>query len=280
MTHIKLTTPSFEFAGSLPLVTAKVDGENKQFLLDNGIPSLVLNSKYDNSESTPLQAFSSSGEAQNIQSRFAAVFEWEDMQLENQLALMMDLSHYEKDANTTIHGIIGGSMLMTHDLLLDYRNKKVGLLNLPDNPPNLMETVAPSLIGKHYMIPLQMAHHLPVIPLKIGDKVLNMALNMGNRVNIISQAHRDYIQQLGVLHAEYPAKKLNLIKEEQVMAYSIESSIIGVSGDDIPLHSMKFAFDIIEIPGASVDGSLGYELFSGAAAIIRYNRRELLYGVG
>jgi len=277
MQTLTIPTPTFEFAGKFPLVTAKIDGERKSFLLDNGVPTLVLNSIYDNGESTPAQVFTASGEQQNIQTKFITSFEWGDLRQENQLALIMDLSRYEKDANTTIHGIIGGAVLMNQDLLLNYPKKQAGLISLPDNPPHLMDTVAPGMIGEYKTIPFQMAHHLPIVPLKIGEKVLNMALYMGVCVNILNEAHREYIQQLGALTGETPAKLLGLTTEKQLTAYALPSAIVSPH-ENISMPFMKFAFDNIEIPGANIDGMLGYELFSKMATIIRFNGRELLLG--
>jgi hypothetical protein len=265
-------------AGKLPLIAVNVDGESKQFLLDNGAPTMILNSKYNSGDGTPLQAFTSSGEPQNIQSKFISVFEWEDIRLENQLALVMDLSHFENDADTVVHGIIGSSVMMNYDLFLNYRNKQVGLLNLPDSPANLMDMIAPALIGKHQTIPLQIAHHFPLIKLKIGDKILTMALNMGSCVNTLSQVHLDYFKQQGVLLGETPAVIRGMATKKTVTAYPLQSAIIGTD-EDIPIDGMLFAFDDVEIPGAAIDGMLGYELFFRADAIIRFNRRELLFGL-
>jgi hypothetical protein len=243
--------------------------------VDNGVPAMVLNSKYDMGEGTPVQAFTPSGEMKDMQSRFVTAFEWEDLRLENQLALIMDLSHLERNANTAIHGIIGGSTIQSHELLLNYRARQIGLLSLPDNPPNLMEMIAPSLIGEHTVIPFQMAHHFPVIPLKIDGKILNMGLFMGVGVNILNHKHKANFDRQGLLTNETTETLLGLVTDKQVAAYTLGSAVAGLTGD-IPLNGMRFAFDTLEAPGTAIDGMLGYEFFSRVTVIIRFNRRELL----
>jgi len=181
-------------AGKLPLLTVKINSESKQFLFDNGAPTLVLNSKYDNGSGTSVQAFTSSGEPQNIQSTFISLFEWEDIRLENQMALIMDLSHFEIDAETEIHGIVGSLIMTNRDLLINYTNKQFGLLDIPENPPDLINMLAPSLIGKCQTIPIQMVHHFPLIKLRMGEKILTMVINMGACVNILNTEHMDFFK--------------------------------------------------------------------------------------
>jgi len=273
MNQITLKTPSFEFAGIWPLVTATVEGVSGNYLIDNGVPTLVLNSRYDHAQSMPAQAFSASGELQDIKTRLVSHFEFEDLRLGNQMALVMDLSHFEKETNTIIHGIIGASVLFSRDLLLNYSKKQVGALEL--DPPGLLESLARVLIGEYHTIPFQMANHLPVIPIRIGEKKLNMALYMGLAVNTINLAHKEYVQQSGLLSGAAPATIMGLSTVKNVTAYSMLSSVVGMGGD-VPLGSMKFAFDDISMPGANIDGMLGYEFFAQRVSIARFNRRELV----
>jgi hypothetical protein len=274
---LKTITP-LVLAGKLPLLNVKINGENKRFLFDNGVPALILNSKYDNGGGTPLQVFTASGEPQNINSTFVSVFEWEDIRLENQMALIMDLSHFEGDAGMEIHGIAGNSIMAGRDLLVHYSNKQIGLLDIPENPPNLMDMLAPALLGKCQTVPFQMAHHFPLISLRIDKKPLTMAINMGACVNVLNTAHRDYFKQQGLLVNESPAVIRGLGTRKDASAYPLNSAVIGAEGE-IPINNMMFAFDDIEMVGASIDGMLGYELFKRASAMIRFNRRELLINV-
>ena len=265
-------------SGKLPLITAKINGESKQFLLDNGAPALVLNSKYDESEGTPVQAFTASGEPQNIKTAFIALFEWENIRLENQFALIMDLSHFEKDTGVPIHGIVGCSVMANYELLINYRDKKIGLLDLPENPPDLIDLIAPALIGQPKTLPIQMAHHFPLVLMRIDGKTLNMAVNMGSCVNTISKVFFKDLQSLGLLINETPSVIRGMGTRKDVAAYLLKSSIVGIS-DEFVIDDMLFAFDDIEIPGAAVDGTIGYEFFMRVAAIIRFNRREILLGI-
>ncbi|MCL2501406.1 MAG: retropepsin-like domain-containing protein [Defluviitaleaceae bacterium] len=262
----------------LPLVTVTINGESKQFLLDNGAPALVLNSRYDNGGGTPLQAFTSAGEPQNIQSTFIALFEWEGIRLENELALIMDLSHYEEDTDTPIHGIMGYSAMMDRELLINYRDKKIGLLDIPENPPNLIEMIAPALIGKPRIFPIQMAHHFPLIPIRIGEHTLNMAINMGSCVNIIKKDYLEDFRLHGLLKDETPSVIRGLGTKKEAGAYPMKASLIGTA-EEMYIDDMLFAFDDLEIPGMAVDGTLGYEFFKRAAVIIRFNRREMLVNI-
>lgn len=262
--------------GKLPMVSVKINGEEKQFLLDNGVPTLVLNSRYENNSGgdTPVKAFSSSGEALNVKSTFVAVFECLDIRLENQLALVMDLSHFEKENDVPVHGIVGYSVMMNHELLINYRDNRLGLFLLPEDPPNLIELIAPSFIGGFHVLPIQMAHHFPLVSMKIGGKTVNMAVNMGSCVNILKKGYMKDFEPLGLLQNETPSiiRGLGTIKETP--AYRIKSSLVGVPEE----MDMLFAFDDLDIPGAAVDGTLGYEFFKRVPAIIRFNRREMLIG--
>ena len=274
---LKTITP-LVLAGKLPLLTVKINGESKQFLFDNGAPTLILNSKYGNGGGTPVQAFTASGEQQNIQSSFISMFEWEDIRLENQMALIMDLSHFESDAEMEIHGIFGNSIMPSRDLLINYHNKQIGLLDFPENPSNLIDMIAPALIGKYITIPFQMTHHFPLVSLKMGKKFLSMAINMGACVNILNTSNIDYFQQQGSLINESSAIIRGMGTRKNVIAYPLRSAMLGADSE-ISIDDMLFAFDDIDIIGASVDGMLGYEMFMRISAIFRFNRRELMVSI-
>ena len=258
----------FEFAGNLPLFTVKVNGESKQFILDSGAQTMVLNSKYEEDSGTSSPATVAGHVVASVQASFIPSFEWGGMQLSNQMAMVMDLSHLEKRLQTTVHGLIGCAQLANYDLLLDYRKRQVTLTDSYGEVPACM-TGAVSL-------PFTVSQHIPVIPVKIEDKVFSLGLDTGAEGNVLGREHEEYCTKMGLVFdvTQDEVVRINNEDSEQETCFcSIKNIAIG---QDLTIDHMRFAFHDINIHGVKADGLMGYELFSRYKAMIRFTKRELL----
>ena len=243
----------------MPIVEAKINGETQKFVLDSGAPMMVLNSKCGSNTSDSIVT---------NQAKIIASFAWGGLQLKNQMAMVADLSHLEQELKTPIHGLISSAQFMHYDLLLDYQNYQVTLVDSHGETPACMKNAQ--------VIPITMSHHIPVVPVAIGEKIFYLGLDTGAEWNILGKAHEAYCSQMGLMSditldtiTRFDPKD----SEEQVRLCSLKDITIG---QGVRINHMRFAFHNVEIPGFKADGLMGYELFSRQCTLIRYASRELL----
>lgn len=247
--------------------TCEVSGEDKKFILDSGSPTLVLNSIYENDKGA-VSAVNVNGGVANMQTKVLPSLVWGDMQLKNQFALIRDLSHLEQRLNATIHGLIGCSQFMNYDIYLNYHKCQLALIDSFGKIPSCMANAA--------SIPLTMSNHIPVIQLKIGNKIYSFGLDTGAEKNILSKEHEEYCKDNGLVSKVMQEKIVRFNQndsEQEVSFYSVNKVTIG---QHITVDGMSFGFHDIKLPGIKVDGLLGYEFFSRQKTLICFAKRELL----
>jgi hypothetical protein len=251
----------FELIENIPVFNVTVNGESKRFILDSGSPHMVLNGKYEDG-----------GGMAAMEAKPISSFEWGWLRLTKQLAMVSELSHLEQRLNTTIHGLIGCAQFVNYDLLLDYRERHVVLIDSYGETPGCM--------GNAKAIPFTMSNHIPVIPVKIGNTVFSLGLDTGASQNAIGKEHKRYLEEMGLLSdiTQDDVVRFNTENTEQGACFcSIKDVVIGNS---FSIDGMRFAFHDLRIPGFRADGILGYELFSRQKTLIRFMKRELIVQEG
>jgi hypothetical protein len=258
----------FELVEKMPMFNVIVNGERKRFILDSGAPYMVLNSRYEDDNGTSTPPNLGNGGMAGIRAKPVSSFEWGPLQLSNQLAMVSELSHLEQRLNTPVHGLIGCAQFMNYDLLLDYRERHAALIDSYSEPPDCM--------GNAKVIPILMSNHIPVLSVKIGEKMFSFGLDTGASQNAIGKEHKGYLEEKDLLFD---------LTQDDVVRFNIENTEQGaclcsvrdvVIGDSLTIDGMRFVFHDIGIPGVKADGLLGYELFNRQKVFIRYIKRELL----
>jgi predicted aspartyl protease len=265
----------FEFADNVPLFKVKVNGAEKSFLLDTGSAYMVLNGKYENDANVKEVA----GITDNFHTgaKFIALFEWGGLRLTNQIAMIADINHLEEHLNLKIHGLIGCAQMMNYDLLLDYSEQYVSLVDSYDeiSYKKIFYGEIPECINNFISIPFIMSNHIPVIPVKIDMKTFSMGLDTGASLNVLDKKHIEFLQGTGLLYD---------IKHDDVLRFNAENTERGafscaiktVGIGDLLLNDMRFYLHDIGLPQIKADGLLGYEFFCKQQVFIRFAKRELL----
>jgi hypothetical protein len=255
----------FELVKNIPLFDVKVNGENKKFILDSGSHYMVLNGKYEDEGNMP--ATSNDG-MNSLKAKTISSFEWGEISLSNQMALVSDISHLEQSLNTNVHGLIGCAQFMNFDLLLDYREFSITLIDFFGETPDCMKGAR--------AIPFIMSNHIPVVPVGIGNRIFSLGLDTGASHNVIGKEYEQYLDGMGVLSditRDVLYRFENENTEQEATLCSVNNVIIG---DSLTLDGMRFYFHDINIPSVKIDGLLGFELFNKQKALIRFNKRVLL----
>ena len=153
-----LTVP-MEIRDGLIVVTAKLNGIERKFILDSGAPSLYLNSRYFSKDT-----ISSMSTAQGVNSSISGQdvihidsFDFYGIKTQDKDFVMSDLSHLLKDEE--IYGLIGYQVIKDYDWLFDYANKTLTLIK-----PDKTDSYIKELHYTAYEIPLQMTSETSHIP--------------------------------------------------------------------------------------------------------------------
>jgi len=265
----------FTLTSKLILFSVALNGQEESFIFDSGAPYLVLNKKYedmgDTESSTTIKG--ATGEASGIQTTSVACLDIEDLQLCDQTALIIDLSHLEAQLNTKIRGLIGYDSIKDYDVLYDYENTMVTLIN----PTKTADYIKRDFINQPLLF--GNATHLPVLPICIAEKTFQMAIDCGAETSLLNSNHKEFICQSGVF-TQKESQSLTGIENEvsQVQVGVIKAVSIG---DEIQMREMPLLFsDISHLCAASnirIDGIVGYDVLSAQKTVISYSRREMLF---
>jgi len=266
----------FELAGKLIMFQATLNGKEEPFIFDSGAPCLVLNRKYEEiSETNALQDVAGIvGHASGVQSACVSQLKCGELSLLEQPAVVIDISHLEAQLNVKIRGLIGYDAIKNHDVLFDYENKVVALID----PLKTEDHVK----WDHFRYPLSFgnAAHLPILPISIAGEAFNMAIDCGAEMNLLDTRHSSYIHRSRT-YSPKESQSLTGVGSEimQVQFGTIDPVCVG---DQIRIGAMDFLFsDISHLNAASsiiIDGLVGYELLSKRKTIVSYKRQEVLIG--
>lgn len=189
----------FELHGGLMLIQASVDGVIGNYLFDSGAPSVVLNQKVHNA-TTSFISIDGELEAREFMVQELRIGNFSRIDVE---AWSMDLSYVEDRLGLEIHGLIGADILASYDVMIDYKNSKLSLIN----SKNL--NTSKLVFSKVVAIPLvSYSNNLPVVEVNLNGDLLRMSFDTGAGVSVLSedlvhleQANIDNIQ-LGLLRIQ------------------------------------------------------------------------------
>lgn len=257
---------AFELVGGMIFIEANVNGRVGNFILDTGAPGIILND-VPTKTSEELQAGGIAGNI-NIGQIKIDDFSWGNIKLSNCDGYVLDISHLEKSLDRTIAGLIGFDVLADFELLFDYDNKLIQILDARDN--ELHRNNKP--VKK---IAFQKQGHLPVIQAKIGRKNYHFGLDTGAEVNLLDKA---VFEQLpGDLIQEITAEAIQGLgdQEQIVQAAIIEHTQVAT----IDFPKMKFlAIDFSAInknQDISIDGLLGFDFLQQSKVSINYKKQKI-----
>ncbi|MEO1260310.1 MAG: aspartyl protease family protein [Bacteroidota bacterium] len=261
------TSTSFDLVRGIIVVTAEMDGEPANFILDTGSPMMILNEK--NIETEGIQANSIGGEISGEWKKISQ-FSWAGVHKFNMKALSMDISHLEYVTNTPIKGLIGYEFFGDFDLMLDFKNKIATLV-----PPNYVSKVEQWQLKSE--LDFELEGHIPVIRANIGDVELRMGLDTGAGTNLMDINRKDEIApELLAYINNASIVGLGSSPTSIVAADVLETTIAGSN-----YWNMRYVFsDISKLKNLkenNVDGLLGYPFFQSGKFTINYGRKVISF---
>jgi len=182
-------------AGNLLLLDAMADSIQGTFILDTGVPGLVLNSTYfrDGRETFDGHGAGITGHQIFRQTRKINFFSFSGLEFRNVKADVIDLSHIENSKGVKILGLIGTSFLRDFEVTLDVRNLSL-LLSRVDKKGNLLE---PSVTERifDFTHKVVLVNNVMVSHMSIGGIRICFCLDTGAELTVIDPSNPNKVMQ-------------------------------------------------------------------------------------
>ena len=272
----KIEVP-MEMMGRLISVDVAVNGVKRKFLLDTGAPKVILNANYfkppeDLSEVRKISSSKSvNGSISGLDLMHIESIDLYGIRIEDQEVLTVDLSNLERHTEKEIYGLIGYEMIKDYDLIFDYDEMKLTLVN-----PDFFECYESMMLAEKeiVVVPFEIEAHIPVLNAKVNSITYSFGLDSGAETNLIDDdLFEKFNDQINNITIDTLSGMGDISRE--VNSAKINSMHIG----NKELKNMDTVFsDISHINEGyktKIDGLLGYELLSRQVSVISYARKEL-----
>jgi len=272
----KIEVP-MEMMGRLISVDVAVNGVKRKFLLDTGAPKVILNANYFKppEDLSGVRKISSSksvnGSITGLDLMYIESIDLHGIRIEDQEVLTVDLSNLERHTEEEIYGLIGYEMIKDYDLIFNYDEMKLTLVN-----PDFFECYESMMLAEKeiVVVPFEIEAHIPVLNAKVNSITYSFGLDSGAETNLIDDdLFEKFNDQINNITIDTLSGMGDISRE--VNSAKINSTHIG----NKELKNMDTVFsDISHINEGyktKIDGLLGYELLSRQVSVISYARKEL-----
>ena len=275
----EVITIPFIMIGNLIAVDVMLNNEKRVFLFDSGSPSVILNSKYiQTNDTVNKKTISSSkgvgGSISGMDIEEIKKLEFGGIIMENQDVLTLDISHLEKslETNIEIYGLIGYELIKDYDLLFDYEKKELTLIN-----PDFFAQYKNNELSDYKLtiVPFGLSSHIPVIKARIGNKDYSFGIDCGAETNLMDKellapmlTHLKHIEKDTLSGAG--KNRIEVTKGLIKKVYIEKKRFKNVSTLFNDMSHLNNGYKL------KLDGLMGYELLSKQKTIISYKRKEMI----
>ncbi len=280
-----LTKPNSDFisipfkkVGNLIAVEAILNGTKQWFLLDNGAPKLVLNSTYISDSVKPETKQQVVSSVQGVNGSISKMniskvnsFDFYGIKLSNQNVITLPLNHLEKEVNLKLYGLIGYEIYKEFDLLFDYNNTTLTLINPTHTATYLKTNFSKNVIEE---IPITMEGHIATVKGMLGNRQLNLGIDCGAESNLISETLKDSIAPF-----LSRIKTTKLSGADAVTKKVTEARLKNLAiGKKIYPRSKTVFNDMSHLNkgyNTKLDGLIGHEFLSKQKTVISYVNKKI-----
>jgi hypothetical protein len=267
----------FRLVGRLIVVTASVEGQEGNFILDTGASKLLLNNKYfkggyvNNSSSS----IGATGQIYGpVRTRTAKEIQWDAFLFKRVNADLLDLTHIEETKNTAILGMIGYGVLRDFEIFFDYFLKQIILCRLDKNGNTLDDN--PYLRQPIDSLNARVDGHVVVLQATVDGSDLKLGLDSGAEINLLDRnVDRQVLAKFEI------AKRINLMGAGKEKVEVLAGTLYGINLDGIKcagMHTLLTSLDEANSAfGTRLDGVLGFEFFAARPMAINYKKKKLYF---
>jgi len=272
----EIITIPIEIRNKIPVTKAIVNGESRTFLIDNGSPRLILNSKYFGNKNDSVKSISNVQGVNTSISNMDIVqieeFDLYGIKIKESNVLVMDVAHLEQDLGTEIYGLIGYEVYKDYDMLFDYANNTLTLIR-PNATKEYLET--------HYKqsqieeCPIEIRGHIPMIKGKIGKTEFYFGVDCGAGSNLLDKKFYTSTKK-------YISKSKNVDLAGAGETKNVESgNLKEISIGKKKFQNTRTVFnDMSHLNTAyntQLDGLIGYEILSKQKILLSFQNKQLLF---
>lgn len=271
-------TMPFHLIAKLILVEATVEGKQGLFILDTGMDRVVLNTAHFPQGAEPAPGQTTVTISNFHGSSLTARTDYYSLQLgelriRQQLVLLANLSHLEKNRNVSILGLIGYPVLRDFEIVMDYQAKELTFFRLDKKGNRRIGTAyfpEPAVV-----VPIQLADHMPCLDITVGREQLLVGLDSGAGINVFAAQTSPLFYE----HASrYRPASVRNLDSRPVAAEVVLLDSIGIAGITYP--PMRAIFQHLgntnpHLARNNIQGLLGYEFLRHHKTAINYRKKEL-----
>jgi len=254
----------FNFVRNLIFFPARVDGQEGNFILDTGAPSLLLNHRGEvEKSSVPTAGFGAGGEVELANHRVRS-FEMGGLNMGGHWALALDLRSMETRMGQRIDGYVGYDLIGKGELRIDYPNRNFRLLPSSRNPEENGKEPSAALR-------FEFIDHLPVVQLKMGGRTLRFVVDTGAGKNLIDKKYASLGELTG---AEINIQGLDGAQENYEVRQMPQPKNLETETEQLRFVAMDLSH--LQSPGQpAIAGIIGADFLAKYCVGIDYRRRRL-----
>ena len=260
---------SFDLVANLVLVEGTLHKEAGWFILDTGMPDLILNKRYFYSGTSTEQFVSLSGKTTKV-SKPIVSFSLGILKCNNKEVIALSMPQLERKTNRKILGLIGHRLLKNKEVIIDYDQSIISFYNTQKNGATKVATHLPPPVEN---LPFKWKGHIPYITLQWQKDNLNFGIDTGASINLIDQKHDDKLS-----HSKRPS--ILLVNVGNTRSSVTYSAINQLTVQQKPFPAMRMAtYDLTalnqQLAGKKMDGILGYQFLRRQRVAINYRNKTL-----
>ncbi len=167
------------------LIETEVEGKVGLFIVDTGAPQIILNSAHFEGLNNGLIYGTTGvgGEVANTRYLDIKQLKIENLEIKNQMARVIDLSHLERSKGIEILGLVGFSVFRRYEVHFDFQEREIVLFPLSKKG-------MPLFFDEYYAFPtdsleFKMTGHLPYVQGYLGNKKVTLGLDSGTEATVL-----------------------------------------------------------------------------------------------
>lgn len=266
-------TIPFRLIGKLIVVTATVDGQPGNFILDTGVAHLTLNSHYFPSDMPGKEMHGIFGAASQLRVRYSH-FRCGELDLGQIYSETLSLQHIERAKGIIIHGLIGTELLREYEVHVDLKSR---LLSFAPGDKR-SSTSYDYLVPPTDTIDFRWKGDLPCLTAEAGSRQLNLLLDTGAEIGMLNDNQQrrlspDYL----VPQTRGKTNVVSFSPSKEHLPVSLLSHLSLGRRDCPPLRVVLGTMRVFNdhLPGPFLDGLIGYEILHADRFAINFSQQTI-----
>lgn len=265
------TTLPLYASGNLLLVEGSVNNLTGFLIFDTGASHLLLNSAYYEGYTSSNVVADGAVAGQQAVATCTATLQLGDLEWQKEEGFLLDLAHLEKETQRKIIGLVGSRLFRRRLVVVDFQHMTLMIEEETGNPTAAeWEGIVPEQLS------LTFKGNLPCIEVEIGGKTLRIGIDTGSECNLLEE-------RFGAAMEGYLSdKRLRGYRDitGQVW-YASQGDLNGIVIGSLSCQPMSTLLADLSslndnLPGARLDGLMGYELLKQFRVAIYYDSRKVL----